>query len=673
MKIKLWSDSEIVLHWLSSSKPLKQFVANRTKEIKSMFPMPCWNHCPTSDNPADLLTRGINAKQLQTSSLWKSGPQWLLSESQWPRWSPSQVLHLHLSQPLDEETPTGEPVKTQPLEEKTGIHCVIDISRYSTLTKLLGVTAYVLRFIRNLRKLEPKDVGPLSAKERHHALKKWIKTCQALTYPNEIANLTSHSRTRLLLVRQLRLFLDSDGFLRCGGKIHNAPMDDSAKFPYLLPPSHPLTKLIIQDTHVKQLHSGVNATVTALRQTFWITSIRQHVRKLLRHCVTCRKLEGTAFRAPDPAPLPKLRVQEAPPFAVTGVDFAGPLYVQSDNGEIKSYICLFTCAVTRAVHLEVVPDLTEKSFLQAFRRFSSRKSLPLVMISDNASTYLASAETLSQLFQSPSLKEVFSRQGIEWKFIPKRAPWYGGFWERLIGLTKRAIKKTLGRASITLMELQTLIVEVEATLNDRPITYVSSDIGDEEPLTPSHLLYGRRITSLPFDYPITAEDLTDPDYGDGSDIRRRVKMQALILQRFWSRWRHEYLTSLREFHRTTGTNQQSIKKGDVVLVHDDTPRASWKLAIFESLIKGGDGMVRAANIRTSNGCTNRPITKLYPQEVSTSRETKDRPSRGNNSSAQTVAVNLHSRPQRASASEALKRISEWARNLRAHPEDVEET
>ena len=156
-------------------------------------------------------------------------------------------------------------------------------------------------------------MGPLSAKERHLALQGWIKNCQTMTYSDEIANLTSKSQSRLPLVRQLRLFLDSDGLLRCGGRIHNAPLDDSAKFLFLLPPRHPLSKLIIHDVHVKQLHSGVNATVTALRQTFWITSICQHVRKQFKHCVTCRKLEGAAYRAPDPAPPPKVRVQETLP------------------------------------------------------------------------------------------------------------------------------------------------------------------------------------------------------------------------------------------------------------------------------------------------------------------------------------------------------------------------
>ena len=207
-----------------------------------------------------------------------------------------------------------------------------------------------------------------------------------------------------------------------GGGFHNAPLANSAKFPYLLPLNHPFTALIVYEAHRKQLHSGVNAVVTLPRHSFWITAIRQYVRKL-RRCVTCsRKVEGTAFKAPDPASISKLRVQETTPFSVTGVDFTGPLYVRSENGVTKSYICLFACAVTRVVHLEVVSDLSEERFLQVFRRFSSRRSLPRHMISDNASTYLSSAETLNEQFQSPSRKGQCSRQGVEWKLIPKRAP-----------------------------------------------------------------------------------------------------------------------------------------------------------------------------------------------------------------------------------------------------------
>ena len=254
------------------------------------------------------------------------------------------------------------------------------------------------------------------------------------------------------------------------------------------------------------------------------------------------------------------------------------------------------------------------------------------------------------------------------QFIPKRAPWYGGFWERLIGLTKKAIKKTLGRALITLTELQTLAVEVESILTDRPITHVSSDVSDEKPLTPSHLLYGRRITHLP--YPEIEDEVSDPTFGDESPLRQRANKQALILQQFWYRWKHVYLTSLREFHRNTGTNKQSIKKGDVVLVHDDSPRLTWKSAVVESLIEGGDGLIRVANIRTSTGHTNRPIAKLYPLEVRANEAT---PPIEDDTSEQAIMVPAPSqnRPRRAKALEAMQRIADWARDIRAPPEDVE--
>lgn len=229
-----------------------------------------------------------------------------------------EFLHIPTPKAIAAEATTEETTQTEPTEEPAGIHCIVDVFRYSTLTKLLTVTAYVLRFLKNLQNRESRQLGPLSAKERQQACNRWIQNCQGLTYAAEIANLLSRTSTRLPLVRQLRLFLDCDGFIRCGGRLHNAPLSNSAKVPYLLPPNHPFTALIVHDTHRKQLHSG-------LRQHFWITSIRQYVRKLLWTCVSCRKLEGAAFRAPDPAPLPKLRVQETAPFAVTGVDFTGPL------------------------------------------------------------------------------------------------------------------------------------------------------------------------------------------------------------------------------------------------------------------------------------------------------------------------------------------------------------
>ena len=256
----------------------------------------------------------------------------------------------------------------------------------------------------------------------------------------------------------------------------------------------------------------------------------------MRHMSKTRR---KPYTVPDPPPLPTWRLEDSPPFTVTGVDFTGALHVRISFRETKAYVCLFTCANTRAIHLEVVEDLSEETFLKAFRRFVSHRSLPRKMVSDNATTYLSSAEELKRLLDSVTVKEALSRRGCDWIFIPKRAPWYGGFWERLIGLTTNTLKKVLGRALITLSDLQTIIVEIEGILNDRPLTCIfaiSADIDDEEALTPSHLLNGRRITLLPREN-VNEEDINDPDYGHLTTITKRARRMALLLQHFRNRWK----------------------------------------------------------------------------------------------------------------------------------------
>ena len=267
------------------------------------------------------------------------------------------------------------------------------------------------------------------------------------------------------------------------------------------------------------------------------------------------------------------------------------------------------------------------------------------MLSDNASTFLAAADELRQLFESDKIKESLQRQNVTWEFIPKRAPWHGGFWERLIGLTKSAIKITLGRSFVSLAELETIATEIEAMLNDRPLTYVSSDQSD----------------------PVTHHNH--------------------LLQSFWTRWKRDYLTSLREFHRKSGCKSQSTKIGDVVVVHDDQPRLMWKLAVVEDLIIGNDGLVQAAHIRTANHHrTSRPIVKLYPLEISagekdclgdTSRRTSDSfpdvcASELTNLDAGLERCPAPRRAKRNAAERAEQRIADWAEILRRPPEDVAE-
>ena len=232
---------------------------------------------------------------------------------------------------------------------------------------------------------------------------------------------------------------------------------DNTTLSTIVSPPATATSLIIYSVHCQMFHAGTNTTLTAIRQQFWIPTARQRIKSLLRHCTTCWRHGGKPYATPDPPPLPEIRTRDSIPFTITGIDFTGALYICQNSTEIKVYICLFICATSRAVHLEVVTDLTVETFLLAFRRFTSRRSVPKIVVSDNASTYLAAADELQRLLQSDHLTELLGRQGVLWHFIPKRAPWYGGWWERLIGLTKISLKKVLGRSRVTLPVLQTLV------------------------------------------------------------------------------------------------------------------------------------------------------------------------------------------------------------------------
>ena len=303
------------------------------------------------------------------------------------------------------------------------------MTKFSKLSKLLSVTAYVCRFTHNTRQPSSSwQVGPLTSSELSQANLKWIHNTQQTVFAKEIANIQS-CQNRLPLVRQLKLFLDSNNLLRCGGRIHNAPLSELTRFPYLLPPRHHFTTLVIQVAHVVQLHSGVNATLTTLRQKYWIPSARQRIKSILRQCVVCKKIGGQPYTIPDLPTLVKSRVSLSDPFTITGVDLTGALYVRTTEGESKIYLCLFTCAVSRAIHLEIITDLTVECFLQAFHRFARRRSLPKMLLSDNGSTFLAAAVELTHLLSSDELSERLAYKGVDWKFIPKRAPWFGGFWE----------------------------------------------------------------------------------------------------------------------------------------------------------------------------------------------------------------------------------------------------
>ena len=247
---------------------------------------------------------------------------------------------------------------------------VIEIKRYSSFKFLLRVSAYVLRFIKNVRKHNQNTHPVLEASELQLAEMSWIRSIQYEVFPEAIGYLKQLTLKKPALVDQFRLFIDEQQIVRCKGRIDNANLPIETKQPILLPKHSRFVQLLIKYTHLKNLHSGVRDTLVCLREKYWIIKGRQVVRSVIKSCVQCKRYEGKPLSTTMSPDLPTVRVSEDPPFTHVGVDFAGPLYGQS-----KSYICVFTCASTRGVHLELTRGLDTENFLLALRRFSGRRGL----------------------------------------------------------------------------------------------------------------------------------------------------------------------------------------------------------------------------------------------------------------------------------------------------------
>ena len=255
----------------------------------------------------------------------------------------------------------------------------------------------------------------------------------------------------------------------------NAELTQGSRYPKLLPAKEYYTRLVIEDCHCKTIHSGVSQTLAETRKGYWIPQGRSQVKKVLNSCKVCRRVEGGSFSMPKMPPWPKERVAQSFPFEYTGLDYLGPLYIKVYSGESnqpttkKVWVCLFTCLAIRAIHLELIDDLSAQEFLLCLHRFIARRGMPRQIISDNAKQFKTASTVLnkawSEILASAEVDNYAVNQGIQWRFIVDLAPWMGGFYERLVGLTKRALRKTIGTRSLTEKQLITVLTEVEAVVN----------------------------------------------------------------------------------------------------------------------------------------------------------------------------------------------------------------
>ncbi|XP_031556623.1 uncharacterized protein LOC116293341 [Actinia tenebrosa] len=297
-------------------------------------------------------------------------------------------------------------------------------------------------------------------------------------------------------INKLTPFLDQENIIRVGGRLEKAQLPYDTKHPAILPKGHPVSQLIVSHVHRRGNHSrGVNCVFAELRQKYWVVNGREEVKRSERECNLCkirRKRTGQQIMAP----LPKARLRVSMRcFARRCVDYAGPLVTKlTRRVTAKRYLCLFTCAATRAVHLEIAYSLDTDSFLNALSRMIARRGKPEEMISDNGTNFTAADNELRQLvaeLDQQKITDKATNEWIKWRFNPPTGSHHGGVFEALIKSAKSSLKPILGNAGITDEELHTAIVEVEGLMNARPLTYPSNDPSDEPSLTPNHFINGQ--------------------------------------------------------------------------------------------------------------------------------------------------------------------------------------
>eukprot|EP00794_Sanderia_malayensis_P018542 gene18542-biopygen15623 len=315
--------------------------------------------------------------------------------------------------------------------------------------------------------------------------------------------------------------------------------------------------------------------------------------------------DGIYRSMPDPPPgnLPRERTEDTMPFDVVGVDFAGPIQYKKGTGINKAYIILYTCSLTRGLHLEVLPDMTTEEFLASFKRFIAARGRPSKIISDNGKTFVASAKWVKRIRKSEKLQGYMAEQEMKWQFNLSRASWWGGWFARMVSIVKAALHKIVGAAN---KELQDAILEIQLVLNNRPLTYCEDDI-ELPTLTPNMLIFGKS-NYLPLENPSDIDD---------KDLRKRARYLRKCKDALWKRWQGEYLRALRERHNVMHkVTQRELEIGDVVTIKgDEKNRGQWKIGIVEELIQGRDGIVRAVKLRAGKSHLERPIQFLYPLEL----------------------------------------------------------
>ena len=608
-RIFYWCDSQTVLQWIHSKTcKYHAFVAHRVTEISDTSTAIQWRHVPGELNPADDGSRGIPALHLTSQHRWFRGPDFLLMpDSYWP--APIEIPEPSTEDP---EVVPAKWVGSLRVREPHRIYTLVQES--SDIISLKRKVAWLLRFSNNhalslkqLPKVGEKWLIPAEIRDASNLI---IKVDQAHHFAMELDYL--RRKKPVPVTSKLASFtptIDTVGILRVGGKLQHASIPEFAKHPVILSPESQLATMIIREIHERLGHASTERTLHELRQQFQVLQPRASIQRVIKKCFQCKRRDSM----PDPplmGPLPASRLQShLPAFSNVGIDFFGPFSLTIFRRKVKRYGVMFTCLDCRAVHIEVAHSLDLDSFMMAFSRFVDLRGLPRICYSDNGTNLVAGEQEIQDAmagWNRELLANKMADQDVEWRFSPPASPHFGGSWERLIKSAKTAIRGVLNERTLTDEILLTVMSGVTALLNARPLTYVSVNPLDPQPLTPNHFLTGRANPRLRVD---------DAEQFGGLSKKRWLDAQAIITH-FWNRWLKEYIPDLIE-RRKWLRPRRNLAVDDVVLViMPNTKRGNWPIGRVVRVITGQDGVVRSAEVKVIKALPGRKGRK-DPADVKT--------------------------------------------------------
>lgn len=606
--VNFWVDSTIALHWVHSEPCKFQiFIGNRIQQIQEVTSDVRWFHIPTHFNPADELSRG----SYSPSSTWWSGPAFLSNET-----ISSEPFIPTMKQGLPEERKALAHVHL--VTGSGSVFETLGLNSCSSWKKLVHIFCYIYRLVSRCKRQTCSESIPIGKDEFDNAQQKIVSLVQRDNYSDELKLLKQgkpvNKSSRIL---SLAPYVDDQGIIRVGGRLGQAALDNNSKHPILLPANHVVTRLIISHFHKTHLHCGPQLLLSLVRQMYWPVNGLTLCKSIVRHCVCCVKCDPKPFNY-IMGQLPSERVNVQPPFFQTGMDFAGPFSIKSSTlrkaSTSKMYICIFVCMATKACHFEIVADLSTKSFIASLRRFISRRGVPSVLYCDNATNFVGANNHLKAfpvmvqgLSGSSDLLESFENRLPQFRFIPSRTPSFGGLWEAAVRSCKRLLVRNMKFVVLNYEQFLTLLNQVEAFMNSRPLTALTSNLESLEVLTPGHFLIGRPLLSLP-------EPVIDQDLCHIVTHWRKVQH---IYQSLWRRWSLEYLNTLQcrsKWCHSTG--KQPLVNDVVIMKEKGLPPTTWRMARIIELHPGKDGVVRAVTVKTSTGTSVRGVRTLCPLPIS---------------------------------------------------------